>query len=726
MSNESETPRPRHYIIVVHGIGEQRHNDTTVEVVNRFATARATPEPGSPYAGLLPASLSSLSMRRKGGGQGWSEYKGIPVEPGRVSTDFDGTCATDTAGKNFRFVDMRWADILQSHQEVFGATTAQWTAALLARLGKPFTPEGWFDGWVESLLKEIQHTMLPVQGLLKRFAPETEKTIFQHVIGDIHLYGDYARTRGQAVRRFHRVLDEIHLRDYIQWCRFERASQEEPYEPPVYTIIAHSLGSVLTFDALLYAFAKERIRDGTEWHPSGSIPIPGYTEREESEHESWMGLLSDLKKPPRDARLPQPHDNVRLFGERYPQFWRWHGTASSSADSARARTIPLLLWRDHVKHFISLGSPIDKFLTLWHQNYRHVGLSHHSFPDAWSQTWLEDGITPRITHFNLCDEQDPVGHHLDVAHETAVYRQVFQTDMPVTYRDVVFRRYAVPGLAHVQYWKDQALFDRLITGVIDAAPFQAGSPGHDAHLRRFVEQGFVEVDGAYDAALVWAYFRIPLLASIVTGLLLSYGWIGWWYDGFSTSSSLSLLAGIVLWIAPRPLEAYRQEVKPEHLAQQRRQMSLSRRKLSPWALRRGICAGLVAGAVAWRRILIALNVHPNPAHDVEEAVSRKIRLSLPTAGNFVKGFQPRILSGLALFLVAALGTWCGQTHLFEVRDGVTEPPAVYIALLVLLTVSAVYLGAMGYVKHCFEQMKRDMPDAATEAEKTTMLSSPVS
>jgi len=26
MSNESETPRPRHYIIVVHGVGEQRHN----------------------------------------------------------------------------------------------------------------------------------------------------------------------------------------------------------------------------------------------------------------------------------------------------------------------------------------------------------------------------------------------------------------------------------------------------------------------------------------------------------------------------------------------------------------------------------------------------------------------------------------------------------------------------------------------------------------------------
>jgi hypothetical protein len=44
MSGGNGSPRPRHYIVVVHGMGEQRHNENTVEVVNRFATARANPK----------------------------------------------------------------------------------------------------------------------------------------------------------------------------------------------------------------------------------------------------------------------------------------------------------------------------------------------------------------------------------------------------------------------------------------------------------------------------------------------------------------------------------------------------------------------------------------------------------------------------------------------------------------------------------------------------------
>ena len=54
MSHQTNTSSPRHYIVVVHGIGEQRHNDATGEVVNRFATARAKDKPQRPYAALLP------------------------------------------------------------------------------------------------------------------------------------------------------------------------------------------------------------------------------------------------------------------------------------------------------------------------------------------------------------------------------------------------------------------------------------------------------------------------------------------------------------------------------------------------------------------------------------------------------------------------------------------------------------------------------------------------
>lgn len=710
MSDRYNSPSPRHYIIVVHGIGEQRHNETTVEVVNRFATARAKEKPASPYAALLPGSLSSLSMRRKGGGQGWSEFEGIPVEPGSVSEAFDGIRATTESGKNFRFVDMRWADILQSHHGMYGSTTKQWTASLLARLQPPFTPVESTEEWVMPMLKEIKQTLLPIQGLLKWYAPAVEKSIYQDVIGDIHLYGDYVRTRGQAVRRFHAQLDQIHLRDYIQWCRFERMSKDEPYVPPVYTIIAHSLGSVLSFDALLYAFAKESIREGNDRHDSGSLPFPGYTEQEEFESESWLGLLSDLRKPPRDTSLPHPHENWARLSACYAQFRKSYGVRPPSIDSPRAGDLPLLLWRDHVKHVITLGSPIDKFLVLWHHNYRHMGPIHFPAADTWCEGWLDDTITHRITHYNVCDEQDPVGHHLDVGRNCAAYNNVFRTDLPVAYRDVVFRRYAVPGLAHVQYWKDQELFDRLISEVIDECPApQADQTSSDtnSHLGQLIDKEFFEVDGVYDMALAWAYARIPLIASVTTGLLLSYGWIGWYYWGFSPSSALALLAGILLWVCPRPVEAYRKEVKTEYIA---REHPLKKRLL-PWKPHRGIFANVVAGAVAWRRILISMNHHPNPASQKAEAVGRELRLSLETAGNFRSVFRNRIIGGALVFLVAAGLAWCNRVYLSESADNVSRPPWWYVAILTLTTGSVVYLVTMGYVGYIFVRMKKGIPTA---------------
>ena len=80
------------------------------------------------------------------------------------------------------------------------------------------------------LLYEIERTLVPMKGLLTYYFPEVAKAVFQDVIGDVHLYGDYARTRGQAVRRFHTMMDEIHLRDYIQWCtkKFETGTAPTP------------------------------------------------------------------------------------------------------------------------------------------------------------------------------------------------------------------------------------------------------------------------------------------------------------------------------------------------------------------------------------------------------------------------------------------------------------------------------------------------------------------
>ncbi len=75
-----ETPR-RHYIIVVHGIGEQKLNETTTPLIHRFAEERNKKSAGF-YKNLLPSYLSAQAVRGvEDKGHGWSEFDGIPVDP---------------------------------------------------------------------------------------------------------------------------------------------------------------------------------------------------------------------------------------------------------------------------------------------------------------------------------------------------------------------------------------------------------------------------------------------------------------------------------------------------------------------------------------------------------------------------------------------------------------------------------------------------------------------
>lgn len=65
------------YVVVVHGIGEQRKNETVLPVINRFAEARRADrfaaKPGNPL------SLGILSTHLEDGD--WIELDGIPREP---------------------------------------------------------------------------------------------------------------------------------------------------------------------------------------------------------------------------------------------------------------------------------------------------------------------------------------------------------------------------------------------------------------------------------------------------------------------------------------------------------------------------------------------------------------------------------------------------------------------------------------------------------------------
>lgn len=715
--------RPRHYVIVVHGIGEQRINETAVDVIHRFAEIRQ-PQLPPHLRVLLPPHLSAQTGRGKSEGYHWIEFDGIPVDPADPTGPFDGTLATRTSGRNFRFVDLYWADILRRHQEDFAVPPERWGPALVARLDA-FAPAGLYPAWAGKLLEAVVNGLLPLKKVLALKYPDAVKTIFEGFLGDVHLYGDCARTRGEAVRRFHAVLDEIHLRDFIDWCsRDVRAvgagGAPTPYEPPTYTVIAHSLGSIMSFDALVYAFASESVRAASfaADHPCRSLPFPGYSTPGEGEEESWSALVARTNATGR-------------IGELGPDAaWRIE----------RRSGVPPLLWRDHVRRFVTLGSPIDKYLVLWWQNYFHMGLKTHdgepATPEAWedcAKGWLEPPAE-RIVHYNLCDEQDPVGHHLDVAASTEVYPRIFDAGVPVYYRDVVFRRYSAPGAAHVKYWEDGDLFRGIIREVIEEGRYfsceereaigrakesareeHKGDPKktQDLAMNRgyFLTRPFRDEDGSvYAKALEWAYFRIPLIAALLTALLLVYGGAGIVYGDVTIWRFAAIVAAGLLWRCPNPTEAYVEETRPG--TENGRWLWVRR-----WKLRRGILAHLVRSMIIWRRVLIELNGETSACThgcgrendgarkptDLCACVACGDRLVFPSGGGFLLPALIRV-DVWALMLLMALANYVHTPW---------EPVRRFA--LVVSVIAATYLAVMAYVISVFRRAKWQVGKRRAEA-----------
>lgn len=664
----SKEPKPRHYVVVVHGMGVQKESVTAYEVIHRFAEVRKGKN--LTYRNLLPPSLSSQSVL-SGMGHGWAEFRGIPIDPADDTGPFDGLPPTGTSGRNFRFVDLRWSQILAEDERDYACQMKQWAEALREKFAT-IVPQEFRPSWAGPLLQQLEDSASTVQAALTYFQPTLATLIFDEVLGGIHLYGDYARTRGKAVRHFHFVLDEIFLRDFVDWCRYEPGGYAT-YQMPKFTVIAHSLGSIMSYDALMYAFTQQNIRAESRHprHPCPSLPFPAYTDPAPAEEAIWRRLLTQL----RDVG---------------PDDWTRFQTRFNVPETAP--DIPLLLWRNCVTEFITLGSPIDKLHALWYQNYLHMGFQGpKQIPATWASDWIEKP-QHKITHFNLCDEQDPVGHHLDLAQSTVNYQEVFDTTtIPVAYRDITFRRYPVPGLAHIEYWRDRQLFEGIVNHVMGLMPV-----GVTRDVSYFALPDFRDLKGTYRKILVWAYFRIPLIAAMATGVLLIYGLGGLAHTGFSIGSVIAVMAAILLWMRPYSTQAYRAEV--DHRIQGGQITKWWRIFWMRWKPRQGLFADLVAGAVEWRRILILQSA--GEATTLEAATRQKVRLGFTTQGGFWRNAPWRYLFGTLWLLPAAYYCWSYYP------TSPTPPSFILMGVEGIVVLSLCYLLTMAFVTHAYLRAKK--------------------
>lgn len=469
-------PDPIRYIIVVHGIAEQRKGETVLAVINRCAEARRNDPCASPGVITLGMALGQTgrpeyderpSHPRPSTPLPWLEFGGIPRDPSiDPAPSFLGLGSG--SGQNLRFVDLWWADLMKEDEDFVLVPPSSWARGLIGRLKLRGSDDG--TAATVALLEPLAQTLAGVDLLLTFRHPEVRRRLMLGIVGDVQQYGEYALCRGAAVRRFHRVMEEV-----------KRIHEQVTGGAPArFTIIAHSLGSVLALDALTYAYAQDPVRGANRpAQATDNLPFPGY--------------LRTFRGAPE-----QP---------------------------------PSVDWVDDVDCLVTIGSPIDKYLNIWWFNYGYL-----NDPGWIDQARLAQrpAEAPRIRHLNFADEQDPVGHRLNDLARRPVYRELFDR-----FEDMVFSRYLIPGMAHNEYWNDLDLFKWILRRGVDTHHPNVGAAREPVEPVWFSEQLFTRVTAwaylwiplAFALGLAFTFTSAvtapTLIGSIIWLLWLAViGWFG--------------------------------------------------------------------------------------------------------------------------------------------------------------------------------------------------------
>ncbi|MFT5913799.1 MAG: hypothetical protein ACI81T_000283, partial [Bacteroidia bacterium] len=508
------------YIIVVHGIGDQRTNETVMPVINRFAEVRQDAhEPQKREVVTLGMVTSQTGRPEMIGGEmtfshtfPWSEFENIPQEPYAKLPPFLG--GSSFTGENIRFVDMHWADIMENDFKHVGQKVGEWAKSIIGRLEVKARPDK--DGksrvttseaWVMPILYQLEETLIFLDNLLSAKFPFVEDLIFNKFLGDVQVYGEYQQIRGKAVRRFHNLMEKIE-REHIKQFSSESIDEEgdrryfsnyeNAYVKPRYTILAHSLGTVMAMDALLYAHTSKEVYE----FPGkfSNLPFTGYANKYEKINEH---------SPKEDSHYWLLRNCKNYLGEK---------------------------WLDNVASFVTLGSPIDKFLTIWWQNYVYLGKDKGNLSkrgDTVDQIFMQRRDGSKIKHYNYCDEQDPVGHQLDKFKSKKIYERIFDIK-----EDMVFNRYGTPGVAHVKYWEDIDLFKRIIRLVVDKEP--------EVQLENSGDfDDFEYKKGTYGKVLFFSYGMLQMLGVSITTFFMMWGFSTRNWET-SVIGSLGLVASLYL------------------------------------------------------------------------------------------------------------------------------------------------------------------------------------
>jgi hypothetical protein len=446
MPDQSSYATSYKHLAIVHGIGDQVPNETSLIFMNSFLRALPT---GPGYELQVDNLIGSLTLPGKA-----EETAGGPESPKR----FEPSVAVFTDHLNKRkavigFSEAYWQDITTGYIEANkGAPPIPifvWANSINTRLlrdGRRFyTVRDAIDN-LDAILKNVAQ----LATIFKQSA--TFLKIVNQFLGDVQMYTESAEVRAQINARFADTLQRV-PKSYLDIVSKHLA---EAWPPPEIYVVAHSEGTVVAYESLVKAAREE--------------------------------------------------DNP---------------------------------WFRHVKGLVTLGSPLDKHFTIWNNCFK---LHRYAGPP------LEE----KIRWFNYWDVSDPVGYSLHALHPE---RSDTDAGKLFTVRyDSGFARYAIPGLAHVQYWTDDGIQENIIDQVMGLGTTRADTT---VKSRWFGAKG-IQSGAAWGAYCLLRAITVALLFYFACHLLswlpnthplewLDQAPLPWKFANDAFWLAAPLLAGKALW-----------------------------------------------------------------------------------------------------------------------------------------------------------------------------------
>lgn len=383
-----------HVFVAVHGMGEQAPGEQVREFIETFLAASDEEFHGTPPALGLSRGFFREVLDAHGVILGSDIEKAIPAYQGKLD--------------RVAFTEVFWADISEDQFRKLGVPFSEWSAGVLEQLRlrehEPLIAKR--KDWLFPLLKVIRSGLNNSIVLFKPRFAELLDLALNRYMGDVQVYAETRTTPEKAVQRFHTTMDRAHA-----------ALRRQGIEKPQYHVIAHSLGTVLSLDALLTA------------------------------HLHLPKSLVAMSAQQEESAVPS----------------EWPVAAAVSA-TAKSHA-----WFREVKTFVTAGSPIDKFLVVWNRKFGRFLQQSTDSPNVRagnaSQAGSAGDLETRIRHVNFADEQDPFGNRLKLMYDrnsgsavAELANAVFSCDER---ENLSTCRYPIPGFAHTAYYRDVGLVRRI-------------------------------------------------------------------------------------------------------------------------------------------------------------------------------------------------------------------------------------------------------------------------